>query len=837
MSRHFLEKLLIIIPIFFELGNSILFAQKQDFESSFQPSSFPEEFLPNWYGNEVRATSARIFQVSNQGRNGSKALAVQPISTFDGKIWIKLTPAQFENPELLFFAKTIQNGSGNRPALVFYSWGRKLDGEFSDPIQIGNNTEFPNSNQEYRRYNFSLPSHFKSEEEVFLSLDIRYGPGSGSAARWIMDDFEFGDIMRDESPPRVISAKGYDSNSVFIQFSERVDPVFSILSIAYELEEENPISVQLKSDTLVIATFERKLESAKYYRLSIRQIPDLEGNFLQDTTVTFTFFDPTDIPEKGLVINELMPAPRADQDLPNVEYIELFHAGDHEFRLGGLKFSNSRSTAVLSEFWLNPGEFLILAPENHAAQLAGFGRVLPIKSWPTLLNSGDQVSLSGATGKLIDSISYSTSNWGGSVFANGGYSLEVINPFFLCDNSAFLKPSIDPLRGTPGIQNSIFDPNTELVSPKIISAFFVDSNQILVAFSSPILPKLDKENISLTPSLQVDTLIFVSSTEIRMFFHASAEVNREYKLVMTDLIDCFGKEAGELSINLVLSEIPEKGELIINEVLFDPRTGDPKFVEVKNTTEKYLNLENLALANINSAGVPDQIRIFGNRGMVLEPKGYLAITTATQALKLAYPKSIQGNFLQIPTLPSYPIAGGTVALLLSSGEIAETFKYDRKLHHPLVRDPKGVSLERISDQSPASLSSNWQSASGNEDYATPGRKNSQALDIEFEAEIIQIDPEVFDPEGSSGSGFTSIRYQMDMAGWVGTFKIYSSGGQLIETLAQNQILGTNGMFTWRGTDSTGMQVRAGYYVLVAELYELGGSTKVLKKTIVVATRL
>ncbi|MBA4300919.1 MAG: hypothetical protein C0433_12585 [Cyclobacterium sp.] len=837
MSRYFLEKLLIIIPIFFELGNPILFAQNQDFESSFQPSSYPEEFLPNWYGNEVRATSARIFQVSNQGRNGSKGLAVQPISTFDGKIWIKLTPAHFENPELLFFAKTIQNGSGNRPALVFYSWGRKLDGEFSEPIQIGNNTEFPNSNQEFRRYNITLPSHFKSEEEVFLSLDIRYGPGSGSAARWIMDDFEFGDIVRDESPPRVISAKGYDSNSVFIQFSERVDPVFSIFSIAYELEDENPISVQLKSDSLVIATFERKLESAKSYGLSIRQIPDLEGNFLEDTTVTFTFFDPTDIPEKSLVINELMPAPRADQDLPNVEYIELFHAGDHEFRLGGLKLSNSRSTAILSEFWLNPGEYLILAPENQAAQLASFGKVLPIKSWPTLLNSGDQVFLSSASGMFIDRISYFTSTWGGNVLANGGYSLEVPNPFFLCDNSAFLTPSIDKLRGTPGIQNSIFDPKTELVNLKIESAFFVDSKEILVAFSSPILPKFDKENISFTPVLKADTLIFVSTTEIRLILETPAEENSVYRLVLDGFKDCFGNEIGDLSINLVLPEIPEKGELIINEVLFDPRTGDPKFVEVKNTTEKYLNLENLALANINSAGLPDQLRVFGKKGLVLEPKGYLAITTATQALKLAYPKSIQGNFLQIPTLPSYPIAGGTVVLLFSGGEIAETFKYDKNLHHPLLRNPKGVSLERISDQSPTTLSSNWQSASGNEDYATPGRKNSQALDIEFEAEIIQIDPEVFDPEGSSGPAFTSIRYQLDMAGWVGTFKIYSAAGQLIQTLAQNQILGTNGMFTWTGTDSTGKLVRAGYYVLVAELYELGGKTKVFKKTIVVATRL
>ena len=167
----------------------------------------------------------------------------------------------------------------------------------------------------------------------------------------------------------------------------------------------------------------------------------------------------------------------------------------------------------------------------------------------------------------------------------------------------------------------------------------------------------------------------------------------------------------------------------------------------------------------------------------------------------------------------------------------ESFEFNEDLHHPLLRDPKGVSLERISDLTPSTVNSNWQSASGNEDFATPGRKNSQAIDGEFEANLIQIEPEIFDPEGSNGPAFTSIRYELDGSGWVGTFKIYSSAGQLIQTLAQNQLLGTSGLLTWAGTDSTGKLVRAGYYVLVAELYETGGRITVIKKTIVVATRL
>lgn len=111
------------------------------------------------------------------------------------------------------------------------------------------------------------------------------------------------------------------------------------------------------------------------------------------------------------------------------------------------------------------------------------------------------------------------------------------------------------------------------------------------------------------------------------------------------------------------------------------------------------------------------------------------------------------------------------------------------------------------------------------------------LSEEWEGQRIRIEPEVFDPEGSSGPAFTTIAYQLDQSGWVGTLAIYSASGQLIQTLAQNQILGTSGIYTWTGTDTSGKLVRAGYYVLVAELYEPNGKTNVIKKTIVVATRL
>jgi hypothetical protein len=816
-----------------------VFGQIQYFESSFSITSFPQEFLPGWYGNEVRSPSSRIFQTPNLGRGNSRALAVQPISTFNGEIWIRLNPEEFENAKVSFWARSLQNGTGSRPAVVYFSWGESLTDVFSGRTLLGSETEFGNENQEYRRFVLDVPIEFAELNEVFLKFEILYGAGSGSAARWFLDDFEMGELIQDVTPPQVSVVKGYTKNELFLAFNEPIDPVFSLFPLAYRLDDAEPVRISALNDSTIVLRFEKVLEERKNYALRIFQIPDLEGNFLNDTLVTFRFSDPTDFEYKSLVINELMPAPRADLDLPNVEYVEVFNPTDKEVRLQGLRFSNSRSASVLPEYWIQAGEYVLLAPSNQSNQLREFGAVIPVNPWPTMLNSGDEMTLITPSGLIIDQLGYSTTSWRGNEFANGGYSLEVINPFFLCENSEFVRASADPQRGTPGRKNSLYSEESTDTELKIESAIFVDPGQIELVFNQPIVPIVKAEQVLFSPDLGVDS-VWISSAgrALQIKLAQPAAPSLKYELRISQLFTCAGIPLdGELSTALVLAEDADKGDLIINEVLFDARVGDPKFVEIHNTTDKYLSLESWALANLNDSGLPNQIRVFGTKGSMLGPGGFLAISTDSNRLRLAYPKSAEGAYLQIPSLPSYPISGGTVVLISNKGEAVEKFSYDPKMHHPLIRNTKGVSLERISSKTAAEVASNWQSASGSEDYATPGKRNSMAISGEFEADLIQVEPSVFDPEGSFGPTFTTIRYELDQPGWVGSFSIYAASGHLIQTLGQNQILGTNGVYIWTGTDSSGARVRPGYYVLLVKLFDLTGRTIVIKKAIVVGVRL
>lgn len=814
------------------------FGQKQDFESQISITSFPQEFLPGWYGNDVRNPSSRIFQTPNLGRGNSRALAVQPISTFNGEIRIRLNPSRLPNPKVSFWARSLQNGTGNRPAVVYFSWGESLNGSFQEKNLLGGQSEFKNENQEFRQFFLELPQGLTGSEEVLLRFEIVYGPGSGSAARWFMDDFELGNFVQDLAPPKIIKVKGYASKEIMVGFDEPIDPVFSLFPLGYKVEGGEPEKINSLNDSTVVLSFVNHLEEEKNYSLSVKQIPDLDGNFLSDTTVHFSYTDPTAYNYKSLVINELMPAPRADQDLPNVEYLEVYNRSGKEFRLQGLRLTNSRNSATLPEFWIQPGEYVLLAPSAQAHQLLEFGIVTPVSSWPTLLNSGDKVSLNAIQGELVDQLSYVTSSWGGSELANGGYSLEVVNPDFRCDNSGFLRPSSAPSRGTPGKVNSAFSLEAESKELRIESSFFVSAIEAEVVFNQLFVPTVLTDQIEFSDGLEADSVwISPDGKSMRIKLAQAAVPSRTYELKIFSLADCFGFSSEvPLSTQLVLAEQAGIGELIINEVLFDARVGDPKFVEIHNTTNKYLSLESWALANLNDTGLPGQLRIFGGRGDHLEPGGFLAVTTDTNSLKLAYPKSANGHFLQIPSLPSYPIFGGNVVLLSNSGEVAEKFPYDPKMHHPLLRNTKGVSLERLSPNTKADISFNWQSASGNEDYATPGKRNSTNLG-QFETDLIQIEPEVFDPEGSVGPAFTTIRYELNQTGWIGSFAIFSAAGLPVNTLAQNQILGTQGLFTWNGTDDSGARVRPGYYVLLVELVDINGNTSAIKKPLAVGIRL
>lgn len=833
--------MLLFLGVFPWFMPTLVWAQKQSFETPFFVVSYPQAFLPGWYANELRSTGARVFRLATSGLNGSGALAVQPLTTFSGKIWVQLSTKGMDHPWVVFWAKSLRNGTGTRPALVHASWSNSLEGPFVERNALGPITQFPNANQEFRKVELKVPEAFEDQEEVFLLLEIGVGPGTGSAARWVMDEFSVENRMVDTLSPRVYSVKGYGPKEIMITFSEPLDPIFAKLSLAYGIEGRIPSEIKMPSDSVVVIRSDQDLQEDQEYSLFLQSLPDLSGNFLQDTLLKFTYTDPTRFGPKSLVINEIMPSPRQDQDLPFVEYVEVMNPLKKELRIVGISLSTSTKSTPLQEFWIQPGAYVLLCPANQAKLLEEFGTVIPLMNWPGLSNSGELLRLHTASGKDIDYLSYRSASWGGGTFANGGYSLEVPNPFFRCEASDYLLPSNDPKRGTPGVQNSHFYPDQDFGKLQLDSAFFRNSTQVELVFNQPVASPGALASYAFSPELKIDSLwIFSSGRKVGISLASPATPSKVYILSLPKMETCLGKSSEDgFRAQVILPELAEAGELVINELLMDPKPGDPKFVEIHNTTDSsYLSLEGWALARQEEVALPaQQVRVFETKGLMIPPKGFLAISEDPARLRLSYSKSADGAFLSLSSMPSYPISGATLLLLSPEGKVMESIPYSPSWHHPLLQQTKGVSLERVSSKSPGNYASNWQSASSTEEYATPGRKNSVAFEGEREDNRLVIEPEVFDPEGSQGPRFTTIRYSLDQNGWVGSFRIYSAIGHLVYVLGENLLLGTEGLFSWSGTDELGQRLSPGYYVVVAEIFELKGRSSLIKKTVVLGTPL
>ena len=644
------------------------------------------------------------------------------------------------------------------------------------------------------------------------------------------------EIILDRTPPRPVQVELSNEHEIIIHFDEPMDEVMSIVSNHYEINGIHPQEVsQGKISNQMLLTFEESLKEGNDYKLNIKKVEDIHGNAIEADKINFLFKKTEGTAFKELVINEVMAAPRAGNTLPNVEYVELLNVSSRDIALGGFRLHNSRSGTSIPQDTLKSGEYLILCRSTQKVNFEPYGKVIGLTNWPTLLNAGDNVKLFDQQGNVVDSLSYNNSNYGSTDLARGGYSLEIINPFYLCQQSNNLKPSISPMRGTPGQTNSIFDDTPDRIAPKMVNAIG-KADQIIVKFSEPLALNLSNAEWDLSPPINMLDIQFINPerTEISLALDSPLAENVRYTLLVSKIRDCSGNliDPGHNQFSFRVPSKAGPGEIIINEILFNPHTGTPKFVELYNSSNNYINLKNWKLGN-ESAGDIANRRVIAGQDLILEPNSYLAITTNADLLIKAYPKSQQ--ILEMASLPSYPIKEGTVYLLDPEEELIEKLYYHENFHHPLLKEARGVSLERIDPTGMPNESRNWTSASGAIGHATPGFKNSQLFSAENSSQGITVSPEVFAPDAVGSQTFTTIQYNMKERGFVGTIKIFDISGKLIKDIIQNEVWGTNGFYIWNGTDLEGKKVRAGYYIIWLELLSVEGKVINIKKSVVVGS--
>jgi len=264
------------------------------------------------------------------------------------------------------------------------------------------------------------------------------------------------------------------------------------------------------------------------------------------------------------------------------------------------------------------------------------------------------------------------------------------------------------------------------------------------------------------------------------------------------------------------------GDVLISEVLFNPVAGGSDYVEIYNNSGKEISTNRLYLASRDSKLELTQIYPLSKSKRMFLPENYLALTKDTNGVFPWFEIKCRECFLQMEKFPSYNNDFDYVVLLNENMQVIDELFYSEKMHHLLLAEEKGISLERISFAENTNDIKNWHSASTTSGYGTPGYKNSQVEIENATVPKVTFNLESFSPNFDGYNDEYQINYELEKPGYIANISIFDSAGRFVLKLANNEILGTSGTIVWNGNDESGHRQNLGVYVVLVEIFNTSG---------------
>lgn len=277
-----------------------------------------------------------------------------------------------------------------------------------------------------------------------------------------------------------------------------------------------------------------------------------------------------------------------------------------------------------------------------------------------------------------------------------------------------------------------------------------------------------------------------------------------------------------------------KGDLIINEIMFNPYDECVDFVEVYNKSDKIISLKNCSCCRRNSTSHQIEYNSkITTENLVMMPKDYLVLGNTEEQFYQCYPAS-QLDKTMYYELPAMNDDDGSILFLDEAASIIDELIYSEKQHSQLLNSREGVSLERINSDASTSNYNNWSSASFASGYATPTLKNSQSVEGLINESTLIITPSVFSPDNDGFDDHALIAINtVDAGSWSSVF-VLDITGNTIKQLLNADLIGTNDKLIWDGTDTKNSIVQSGIYIISAAVVNQHGDIKNYRRPIVVA---
>jgi len=282
-------------------------------------------------------------------------------------------------------------------------------------------------------------------------------------------------------------------------------------------------------------------------------------------------------------------------------------------------------------------------------------------------------------------------------------------------------------------------------------------------------------------------------------------------------------------------DMPLAGDILINEVLSNPKSGGVDFLEIYNYSDKTVDLSGVSIASVNTNGIVGNRQTVSDQPLFIYPNEYKVLTRQPAVVKQHYPNAELSALLEMGSLPNFNNETGGVVIYGEEGVIDSLF-YTPTMQSPFMASNRGVSLERQHFSVPTNAPGSFRSAAVAVGGATPGYQNSQYVD-ESAAEDVFLTAKTFSPDNDGFEDRLEINYRLPESGFMANIDIYTDQGRLIKRLVRNQSIATQGVFFWDGLSDANTRLPVGVYIAVVEVYNAFGVRKVYRKSFVLAARL
>jgi hypothetical protein len=677
-----------------------------------------------------------------------------------------------------------------------------------------------------------------SDSELFscnwLGIVYRYS-STRDRLLWFDDLSVEGVFYTDQTAPSVTDLKISGSNSVDVTLSEEPEQAFLMASNFKIGPQENTSSSCVKISGLKYRiTFPAGFINKTINTLTISNICDIAGNCISDKKLSFTPF----WAERGdVIITEIMADPVPGVNLPEKEYIEIFNRTQYTLNLAGWKLESGDQEAQFPYATIDPQQFRIICSEKDTSGFKRFGQVTGLPQFFSLTDGGKILTLADSSGVLIHGVEYSSEWYNDQLKSEGGWSLEMIDTSYPFFSDANWTSSQSFKGGSPGSVNSVSRFNKDDFFNGIENVFASDSITVSLRFSEPVF------------DLKCDDIILSGKTSAIEYLLPVDPLYREYSVKLKEplskrkiheieanekMSDFAGNRIEKRLFEFGLTEEPERGDLLFNELMFNPLPGDQDYIELYNNSDKIIDASRILLVSVDDA-IRDTSRIYqlsAERRCIL-PGTYFAITTNRKRILERYPESDPEHVFEIPYLPSMSDDAGHLVLLNRQLDKIDEVYYNQKMHYSLLSGYEGIALEKSDPAGNSALAVNWHSASESSGWGTPGKENSVYVSIPVTTDRIVLSSTRITPDGDGNDDLLSIQMNLTGNGNVISVSVFDENGSFVKKITDNFLAGPQASLIWDATADDGTPVGSGIYIILIRLFDDAGKTEQWKKICVV----